>query len=228
MMIEPMIHRNASWGRNSPTLTRVMRVPKLVVGVAQVGNRRLGVAPRFLGVAAGLLGVVARFLDRLLDVLARLLDGLAHRVAGRTRRQLDADAALGGRGLGASATRSAAMAAAAAASAAEAACVGARGVMRMPWLPIWISTSPLPPGRGFSILMNGSRALPSAVPVGAEGGVGGFGGLGVTITRAGRVSTRSDMVQVKGGRSFRIPMMINNSSDSRKKRFQLIDTSQLA
>ena len=97
----------------------------------------------------------------------------------------------------------------------------------MPLLPIWISMPPLLPGATFSILMKGSGAF-VAPPPGAEGAAGGVGGMGSALARVGRSSMRSDRVQVKGGRSFRMAMAMISSSDSAKKRFQLIDTSHFA
>ena len=101
--------------------------------------------------------------------------------------------------------------------------------MRMPCEPIEISMSPLPSlPCGRSILISGwLGSLPSA-PTGADGGVGGFGGVGITTTRGALVSTVSETVQLNGGRFCSTPALISSSSDSSKKRFQVIDTSQLA
>ncbi len=63
---------------------------------------------------------------------------------------------------------------------------------------------------------------------GAFGRFGGLGGFGAITTFGGSVSTVSEIVQVKGGMFCRMPLAISSSSDNRKKRFQLIETSQLA
>lgn len=84
-----------------------------------------------------------------------------------------------------------------------------------------ISTDSSLPGRDFSTWIRGLSGWD-----GAFGEAGGAGGL--TTTLRGSVSTSSEMVQVKGGMSFRIAVTISSSSDSRKNRFQEIDTSQVA
>mgnify|MGYP005608703709 CR=1 FL=1 len=69
----------------------------------------------------------------------------------------------------------------------------------------------------------------SSLAPGAFGAAGGVGGLGaITTFFGGSVSTVSEMVQVKGGMFCRMPLAISSSSESSKKRFQLIETSQLA
>ena len=91
---------------------------------------------------------------------------------------------------------------------------GLRGVMRMPRSSIEMSRPSsglsVPGFFGFSILMTGSLR-----------GLGGLGG------RIGS-STVSVTVHLNSGSDDATPARISSSSDSRKKRFQLMPTSQLA
>ncbi len=101
--------------------------------------------------------------------------------------------------------------------------------MRMPCAPIEISTSlSALPGLGRSILISGGlRCLPSAL-ADAAGGLGGVGAAGTITTRGRTVSIRSEIGQLNGGRFCRMPAKISSSSANRKKRFHVIDTSQVA
>ena len=90
----------------------------------------------------------------------------------------------------------------------------ARGTIRMPRSSMVMSTpSVFEPGTGFSILTTGSR--------------GGLGGLGARGACPG-ASITSLMRQLNGGMDSRMPAVIISSSASRKKRFQLMPTSQVA
>ena len=121
-----------------------------------------------------------------------------------------------------------------AADAADAGDGAGRGLTRMPWAPIEMSTPPdwlpsLP--FGASIVISGwfapSAVPPSGVVVGL-GAFGGFGGDGAMTARGLIISMRSDTVHVNGGMSCTMPTTIISRIDSRMKRFHEIDTSQLA
>ncbi len=93
---------------------------------------------------------------------------------------------------------------------------GARGVILMPRSSIEMSipsSGLLWPGFGFSILISGF--------VDSFGALGGLGGVRGS-------STISVTVQLNSGSDWVIAEMTINSIDSRKKRFQLMPTSQLA
>ena len=110
-------------------------------------------------------------------------------------------------------------------SAAEAGLFGAAalpalGTMRMPSLPMLMSTPSSP--RPFSMWMG--KSLPAA----ALGVVGAAGALDALAGLRRVLSTCSVTRQVKGGMSCTMPTTISSSSDSTMKRRQLMLTNQLA
>ncbi len=88
----------------------------------------------------------------------------------------------------------------------------------MPSLPMLMSTpSDLLPGSGLTISTGGFFTV----------GAGGGGG-GITMTRRTGSVVSWVMRQVKGGRSCTMPTAASSSTDSTRKRRQLMLTSQPA